>query len=135
MREHFKAYNEIWSRMRELSYKLEEIENNIFGIKGISYGEHIPSTAPTNFNEKLMYRDELVSQMDELKAQKRVLYDKHVEEISKVDDDRKQSILRCYYLHKMSIDDIASMLDLTTNRVYILKREAVREFKKANNIE
>lgn len=32
MREHFKAYNEIWSRIRELSYKLEEIENNIFSI-------------------------------------------------------------------------------------------------------
>ena len=135
MREHFKAYNEIWSRIRELSYKLEEIENNIFGIKGIPYGEHIPSTAPTNFNEKLMYRDELLSQMEELKTQKKALYDKHIEEISKVNDEREQSILRCYYLLKMSIEDISALLNLTGNRIYKLKHEAIRDFKRANNIE
>lgn len=129
MKEHFKEYNEIIMRIRELNYKLEVVNHNIFDVKGISYGDKVRSTAPISINDKLIYKDELDNQMEELLAQKKVLYDKHIKEISLIDDERKRSILRCYYLLKMPIEDIANMLELTTNRVYKLKREAVREFK------
>ena len=135
MKQHFKEYNELWQRIRELSYKLEVVNHNIFDVKGISYDLKVRSTAPKSITDKLAYKDDLDNQMEELKAEKKVLYDKHIKEISLVDDERKRSILRCYYLLKMTIEEIATMLDLTTDRVYKLRNEAIKEFKEKNNIE
>lgn len=135
MKEHLKEYNEICSRIRELSYKLEVVKHNIYDVKGVSYDLQVRSTAPRSIIDKLTSKDDLEAQINELKAEKKVLYDKHIQEIALVDDERKRSILRSYYLLKMSIDDIATMLDITNNRVYILKNEAVQEFKEKNKIE
>lgn len=135
MKEHFREYNELWSRIRELSYKLEVVSHNIYDVKGISYDIKVRSTAPRSLVDKLTSKDELEHQIEELKAEKKILYDKHIKEISLVDDERERSILRCYYLLKMPIQEIASLLDITTNRVYILKNKAVEEFKDKNKIE
>lgn len=134
MKEHLKEYNEICSRIRELSYKLEVVKHNIYDVKGVSYDLQVRSTAPKSIIDKITSKDDLEAQINELKAEKKVLYDKHIKEIALVDDERKRSILRSYYLLKMSIDDIANMLDVTNNRVYILKNEAVQEFKDKNKI-
>lgn len=135
MEKHFSEYNEILSRIRELKYKLEVVSHNIYDVKGASYDFKARTTAPVSIVDKLTSKDDLESEINELEKKKRILYDKHINEISHVDDERKRSILRSYYLLKMSIDDISMMLELTNDRVYKLKKEAVIEFKQKNNID
>ena len=129
MIEHFNEYDEIYTQIRELTYKLEVINHNIYDVKGVAYDTQVKTTSPSSMVDKIISKDEIENQISELLAKKKVLYDKHVKEISLVDDKRKRSILRSYYLLKMPIEDIASMLELTNDRVYKLKREAVKEFE------
>lgn len=129
MKEHFSEYTELYNRIRELNYKLETIKHTLYDPKAVSYGTQIRSTNPRTLVDRIGDKDEIEEEIKSLQKKKRVLYDKHIKEISVVTDERKRSILRCYYLDKMPIYDISNLLCLTDKRLYTLKREAENEFQ------
>lgn len=129
MKEHFNEYTELYNRIKELNYKLETMARYLYDPKAVSYGEQIRSTNPKTLCDRLSDKGEIEEEITRLQQQKRKLYDKHIKEISLIADERKRRILRSYYLDKMSIYDISSMLCITEKRLYVLKREADNEFK------
>lgn len=129
MKEHFSEYTELYNRIKELNYKLETMARYLYDPKAVTYGEQIRSTNPKTLCDRLSDKGEIEEEITRLQQQKRKLYDKHIKEISLIADERKRRILRSYYLDKMSIYDISSMLCITEKRLYVLKREADNEFE------
>ena len=46
LNEYFKKYRDTKSRIKELSYKLEEYENTLYSVRGVSYNSIPKSTQP-----------------------------------------------------------------------------------------
>lgn len=135
MKEHFAEYRDIESQIKELEFKLHAKEADLYDIRAAGYTE-LPSGSPhgDNLVFRIAEKDEVLKQINELKIKRANLYNKHVKEIAKVSDERMRSILRSYYLHRMDLDSIATMLKLSKDHVKRLKREAIIEFKEKNKL-
>lgn len=136
MREHFKEYNDVWGRIKELRLKLETIEHDIYDIKGMKYTDMPRVTAPKDallimIAEKDEIEKELKAEQDKLLRLKK----KHLKEIAKVNDLKYRSILRSYYLDRVRKEDIASASNITIGHFYKLRREAIDAFKRANGLD
>ena len=130
MKEHFEHYNEIKQKIKELFFNLEAVNSQLYGLKAVSYEEK-PKGNP--LNDATLYlidkKDRLEKQIDDLKEKEQELFDLHNQEINKVVNDKKRSILRCLYLYGNSISETAKMLDISVSYLFTLKKEAEEEFK------
>ena len=130
MKEHFEHYNEIKQKIKELYFNLEAVNSQLYGLKAVSYEEK-PKGNP--LNDATLYlidkKDRLEKQIDDLKEKEQELFDLHNQEINKVVNDKKRSILRCLYLYGNSISETAKMLDISVSYLFTLKKEAEEEFK------
>ena len=130
MKEHFEHYNEIKQKIKELYFNLEAVNSQLYGLKAVSYEEK-PKGNP--LNDSTLYlidkKDRLEKQIDDLKEKEQELFDLHNQEINKVVNDKKRSILRCLYLYGNSISETAKMLDISVSYLFTLKKEAEEEFK------
>lgn len=135
MYEHFKEYFDVLQRIKELKMKLEAIKHNIYDIKGVKYDGMPKVTAPSDalivmIAEKDEIEKELKGEVEKASSMRKVF----LEEIAKVEDVRLRSILRCYYVDRMSKEEIARAEKITIGHFYKLKREAVKAFKAANGL-
>lgn len=129
MKEYFRQYNDILNQIREIEYKIITLKERLYSISGVRYDDTPKGSSPGN---DIVYRiqeiDDLIQEKDRLQASKEELYKKHLSDINKVDDEKMRSILRCYYLNKLSIKEIAEIHGVTPNHITKLKRDAVYEF-------
>lgn len=136
MDKHFEEYTEILSKIKELYFNLETVNSRLYGVSGVSYEEKTRSTAPNNNTLYLIAKkDELEKKIAVLNKRREELYQMYICEINKVQDSKYRLILRCWYLHKNSSDEISKMLDITNGHFFKLKRLAVEEFKLKNDIK
>ena len=128
--EYFSDYNDVLYQIKENQDKLEIINNEIYGIKGISFND-MPKGTPNGdlLVIKIQQKDDLIKKINELLRKKDGLYELYCKDIDEVSDHRYKSILRRYYLDKQKMYQIARYLGLSTSHVMRLKREADDEFK------
>lgn len=130
MKEHFERYNEVKQKIKELYYNLETVNSQLYGLKAVTYEEK-PKGNP--LNDTTLYlidkKDRIEKQINDLKINEEELYQVHYQEIEKVGNDKKRSILRCLYLYGNTISETAKMLDISVSYLFSLKKEAEEEFK------
>lgn len=128
--EYFSDYNDVLYQIKENQDKLEIINNEIYGIKGVSFSD-MPKGTPNGdlLVIKIQQKDDLIKKINELLRKKDSLYELYCKDIDEVSDHRYKSILRRYYLDKQKMYQIARYLGLSTSHVMRLKREADDELK------
>ena len=133
LKEHFAEYDDICNRINELEMKLYELKMNLYSVSGISY-DRIPSEPQCN--DKMLAQiieiDEVIQEINDLKAQKQKLYIKHLEEIAKVNDQKYRTLLRGWYLLKLDVYNVAKTLNVSRQHLYRMKKEAENEFLRQN---
>lgn len=133
MKEHFREYNDICSRIKELENKLYELKLSMYSVTGISY-DKIPSESHDKdiILMQIAEIDEVNAEIMQLNIQKQTLYNKHLTEIAKIPDERHRTILRCWYLLKMDVASIENTMHISRQHVYKLKKQADSEFMRQN---
>ena len=130
IRRHFEEYNDICNRVREMQYKIFLLKERLYSISGVKYDD-IPKSTATPQND-IVYRlqeiEDLMQEYEDLREQERLKVREHLAEINQVPNETWRSILRSYYLHHMSIQEIADMLQKTPNHVSKLKGQATNMF-------
>ena len=130
MNNHFKAYNDIVNRIRIKNMQLLKLKEDWYNISGTRYddvkikGGKMPDIADQlhNIMEKEKELSGLINYRDELRKI-------HEIEIDKVEDNKKRTILKLFYLDSCSIKQIAYCLRRSDAHIKRLKREAIEEFK------
>lgn len=131
----FKDYKEICTLITEYEYKIFTLKERLYSVSGVRYDD-MPKCHGRSDDMvfKLQEIDELVEELNALKEKKKELYNKHIQEISLVNNSRQRSVLRMYYLLEMNVDDIKTVLDIQEkNSVYRLLRKGVQELIKIQN--
>lgn len=133
MKEHFREYNDVCSRIKELEYKVYELKLAMYSITGIQY-DKIPSE-PSNKDiilNQISEIEEVNSEIAQLKIKKEELYQKHLKEIEKVQNEKYRTVLRCWYLLKLDVSSIERQMMISRQHIYRLKKEAEIEFMRQN---
>lgn len=135
MKEHFEEYTEIDNMLRELYLDLEVVNAKLYGVSAQNFENKVPTTNPKdNTLYYIAKRDGIKERIDDLEQKKKALFDKHIEEINKVENESGRSILRCWYLYRQSSFEIAKLLNISVPHLFKLKRKAIDEFKLKNDI-
>ena len=130
MKNHFAEYNDLKIKLAEYNSRIDVLKEKLYSVSGVSYDD-APRVRSSNGSiiYKIQEIDELVKERDEIESKLSLQYVKHVNEIDLVSDEKKRSILRSYYLHRMPLKEIARNYDVTMNHISRLKSQAVKEFK------
>lgn len=104
-------------------------KNLLYSVSAVKYDD-LPKvhSGGVDIVYKIQELDDLTEELNILKEHKKELYDKHMAEIQKLDDERERQVLRCYYLMRMPTQDIANLLNLTSNHISKIKRKAIDNF-------
>lgn len=129
MKEHFREYNDICTRIKELETKVSELRADLYSVSGVPF-DRIPSESHNTDITllKLSEIDDYMSEITELKLKKMELYNKHIKEISALDDDKQRQVLRCWYLLKMNVSSIEKLTGYDRSHIYRIKKEAEEAF-------
>lgn len=130
--EYFKQYRDLKSRIKEMKYKLEEVEKSLYYISGVSYSDIPKSTqAPKDrLAIRIQEKDELIEEIQEMEKEKRDLEKEHLRDIYKLENDKYRTIIRAYYINDLTIEKISNLLNVSVNHVYKMKRNADYIFSK-----
>lgn len=130
--EYFKEYKDVKSRIRELEFKLEEMQTYLYGVSGISY-DKLPGTNNTPVDRlpsKIQEKDELNDQIAELEQEKEQFEIKYIDLIKQLSKLKYRTVMRMYYIHDYQIYKIADYMVITVNHAYKIKAEAEKQFLK-----
>ena len=133
MKEHFREYDDICSRIKELESKLYELKLSMYSISGIQY-DKIPSESHNKdiILSQITEIDDVNAEIMQLNIKKQALYNKHLGEIAKVPQEKYRTVLRCWYLLKLDISSIENTMKISRQHIYKIKREAEKEFMRQN---
>lgn len=133
MKEHFREYDDICSRIKELESKLYELKLSMYSISGIQY-DKIPSESHNKdiILSQITEIDDVNAEIMKLNIKKQALYNNHLGEIAKVPQEKYRTVLRCWYLLKLDISSIENTMKISRQHIYRLKREAEKEFMRQN---
>lgn len=133
MDKHFRAYNDLLHRIDEKNMELIQLKENWYNISGVRYDDiKVKGGKPVDIAYQLhniMKKEESLKATIDYKEELRRI---HEIEINKVEDPKKRTILKLFYLDKCTIKQIAYCLRISDGRVKTLKREAVAEFLEKN---
>lgn len=127
---HFQAYLDILEDLKTMSSELQIKKENLYNLTGHSYNEIIKSSTYVGverFIEDIQKLEEMISAKEKERIEK---YDDHIIEISNLEDIMQQRIIIYFYLDRLSIEQIATILYLSSPHVKRLKKAAVVEFEK-----
>lgn len=132
--DHFREYRETVDQIEEIEYKLEPLRRKLFNAKSPSLTDvHI--TQPKDITLVLIAKkDILENKLAKLKEKERSLYDKHTKEIAKVENKQYRRILRSIYLLGMSYDQIAEMMNTSSDNIRVMRYRADQDFKNCNEL-
>lgn len=133
MHNHFKVYNSLQQNIEYKNMELIQLKENWYNISGVRYGDQkIKGGKPIDIADQLHWitekEKELQATINYMKELRRI----HEKEIDKVDDPKKRTILKLFYLDKCTIRQISACMRLSDGHVKKLKRKAVAEFLEKN---
>ena len=130
MYEHFKVYNDLVNRIRTKNMELIKLKEDWYNISGTSYDkERIKGGVRMDIADQLHNIVEKEKELTGTINYKDELRRIHENEINIIQDNKKRTILKLFYLDGYSIKQIAHCLEKSESHTKKLKREAIREFK------
>ena len=130
MKNHFAEYNDLKIKLAEYNSRIDVLKERLYSVNGIHYDD---APRVRNANSSIIYKiheiDELVKERDKLELHLNMVYTKHLNEIDLLRDEKKKSILRSFYLHRVSLKELARTYDVTLHHIAKIKSQAVREFR------
>lgn len=127
---HFQHYRDVVDDLKQLMSELQVKRENLYTLTGTSYDELVKSHEHVGIDHFLKEIQDLEDKIKSKEEERKELYDDHSIEISELDNINNQRILTYFYLDRLSIDQIASILYLSSAHVKRLKKEAVTKFEK-----
>jgi len=127
---HFQHYRDVVDDLKQLMSELQIKRENLYTLTGTSYDELVKSHEHVGIDHFLKEIQDLEDKIKSKEEERKELYDDHSIEISELDNISNQRILTYFYLDRLSIDQIASILYLSSAHVKRLKKEAVTKFEK-----
>lgn len=135
--EYFIKHKDNNSRIRELSYKYEKIENSLMNPRGVSWSNMpiVKGNADNSPLLKIMEKDEILEKIKSLKEENRKLEEQYEKDIEKLDNLRYRTVIRMFYIDESEVEDIEKELRITpnSNHLYKIKRNAEYIFEKIIN--
>ena len=130
LNEYFKKYKDTKSRIKELSYKLEEYENTLYSVRGVSYNSIPKSTQPPKdiLTRKIQIKDELMEEIHQLEHERKIMERKHINDIYRLKEDNHRRDMRMYYIDDLIIEKISNVMMLSENHIRKIKKKAEEEF-------
>lgn len=129
--DHFREYRETVDQIEEIEYKLEPLRRKLFNAKSPSLSD-IHYTQPKDVTLVLIAKkDILENKLAKLKEKERSLYDRHTKEIAKVKNAQHRRILRSVYLLGLRYEQIAEMMNTSTDVIKVQRGRADKEFLEA----
>ena len=134
--EHFMEYNDLLNRIEEIKEKIILLKENIYNVKGIRYSD-LPKSNVSTYD--IIYQiteiEELENRLEELMINKKEIVEHLEKEIENVNNDKFRRVLRMYYISKFNLFEIADIMKISYGHVKKLKRQAINEFIKVNDIK
>lgn len=131
--DHFREYRETVDQIEEIEYKLEPLKRKLFNAKSPSLSD-VHYTQPKDVTLVLIAKkDILENKLAKLKEKERSLYEKHIEEIAKVENKQYRRILRSIYLLGMSYEQLADIMNTSVDNIRMMKSRADKEFASVMN--
>ena len=98
LNEYFKKYRDTKSRIKELSYKLEEYESTLYSVRGVSYNSIPKSTQPPKdiLTRKIQIKDELVEEIDRLESERKIMERKHINDIYRIKEENQMRHIKIW---------------------------------------
>lgn len=127
---YFEKYNEICDDIRSMLAELRVKKEELYSISGVSYDSNIKSTKLTGLE---FYIDKIINIENNLKAKEKERiekYEQHLSLINKLEDKRERFIIKQFYLERLSINQIASILYVSEGHLKRIKSSAVKHFEK-----
>ena len=126
---HFKVYKNLVNKIYVKNMELIKLKEDWYNISGTRYDDvKIKGGIPYDIADQMHF---IVEKEKELKATinyKEELKRVHENEINKLSDHNKRTILKLFYLDKCSIKEISCCLRVSEGHVKKLKRWGVTEF-------
>lgn len=133
MENHFKTYNELLDKIRSKNMELIKMKEDWYNLTGVSYDDiKIKSSKTFDIADQLHNIVEKEKELTAIINYKEELKRVHENEINKIDDSKKRTVLKLFYLDGCSIKQIAYCLGKSEGHVKKLKRWAVDEFISLN---
>lgn len=131
--DHFREYRETVDQIEEIEYKLEPLRRKLFNAKSPSLTD-IHITQPKDVTLVLIAKkDILENKLAKLKEKERSLYEKHIKEISQVENKQYRRILRSIYLLGMGYEQLAGIMNTSFDNIRMMKSRADKEFLSVMN--
>lgn len=127
---YFEKYNEICDDIRSMLVELRVKKEELYSISGVSYDSNIKSTKIPGLE---FYIDKIIDIEKKLenKEKERIeQYGNHISLINQMEDKRERFIIKQFYLERLSISQIASILYVSEGHLKRLKSSSVKHFEK-----
>lgn len=128
MEKHFKAYKDVTNRIQTKNMQLIKMKEDWYNLTGVKISDMPKGGKSIDMADQL---HNIVEKEKELKAlidYKEELRRIHEKEIDVINNNKKRTTLKLFYLDSCSIKQIAYCLGISESYAKKLKRWAVEEF-------
>lgn len=126
--EYLKSYPELKESLDNIRLELEHIENQLIGVKAISY-DGMPGGSISNADDKLvniLFRKQKAEQALEETQGEVKLIENILDQLS--EEDRK--VLQAFYIEGLRGEALEKRLQICERQVYNLRHPIIRKFAK-----
>lgn len=127
---HFRAYREIVTKINAKNMELIRLKEDWYNLTGSRLSDMPKGGKPMDMADQLHYITEKEKELISLLNYKKELRRIHEQEIEKISDVNKQTILKLFYLDFCELKRIGQCIGKSLSHTQTLKREAVEEFLK-----
>lgn len=135
MNKHFKKYDDLFYLIKEKNMELNQLKKDCSSLTAVRYDDvRVQGGKTRDISDTISYIIDKENELIELIKQKEKLRRLHEQEIDKVDNTKKRTILKLFYLDMCTVRQIAGCLHLSDGHVKTLKRSAIKEFLEKNDL-
>lgn len=130
---HFEEYDDLFYLIKEKNMELIQLKKDCSSLTAVRYDDvRVQGGISHDISDTLSYIIDKENDLIELVKYKEKLRRIHEEEINKIEDIKKRTILKLFYLDKCTVRQIAGCLHLSDGHIKTLKRTAIKEFEEKN---
>lgn len=135
--EYFKDYNDKFYLMKDKLIALKEAEKNYVTLTGSKITD-IPRTSLNrnfDFSDQLARIEKMITSYKKVEKEYLELRDKHIKEISKINNPKYRTILKLFFIERKNIKSVSDILNKTYKLDYSIdyikniKVKAIKEFE------
>lgn len=128
--DYFKEYIEICDDIRSMAIELKVRKDDLYSLSGITYEQSSKGTNHNGIDFLISKIADMEHMIESKEKQKQERYIKELKVIDQLEDKRERLIIKMFYLDRMSIGQIASILYISESHLKRIKSSAVKHFEK-----